>query len=39
MPAAIVLRQFGFGNLRAETWPLEPIGSGLVRVAIPRRVS
>ena len=34
MPAAIVLRQFGLGNLRAETWPLEPIGNGLVRVAI-----
>ena len=36
MPAAIVLRQFGLGNLRAERWPwpLEPIGSELVRVAI-----
>lgn len=34
MPAAIVLRQFGLGNLRAETQLPEPIGDGLARVAI-----
>ncbi len=34
MPAVIVSRQFGIGNLRAETWPEEPIGFGLVRVSI-----
>ncbi len=34
MPAAIVSRQFGLGDLRAEMWPREPIGRDLVRVAI-----
>lgn len=34
MPAAIVLRQFGLGNLRRETLPPETIGEGMVRVAV-----
>jgi hypothetical protein len=34
MPVAISSRQFGLGNLRAETWFQEPIGRGLVRVSM-----
>src|SRR4051812_6002901 len=34
MPDAIVLRQFGLGNLRGEAWAPEPLAPGSVRVAI-----